>query len=152
MCIRDSGGSANGGVDQDQIANTITFDVLNVNDPPAGTDNNISIIEDALHTFTAADFGFSDLADGDTFDAVTVSPPASGSLTLAGSPVTSTRLVSISAINNGSLVYTPAPGANGNNFDSLLFDVVDNGGIANGGINIDQTCLLYTSPSPRDRG
>ena len=58
--MQDDGGTANGGVDIDQSANTITVDVTPVNDAPAGTDNTVTIDEDGGYIFAAADFGFSD--------------------------------------------------------------------------------------------
>src|SRR5256885_9018325 len=54
----DNGGTANGGVDLDQSANTFTINVTSVNDAPAGTDNAKTINEDGTYTFAAADFGF----------------------------------------------------------------------------------------------
>ena len=38
--VQDDGGTANGGVDLDQSANTITINVTSVNDAPAGADND----------------------------------------------------------------------------------------------------------------
>ena len=38
--VQDNGGTANGGVDLDQSANTITINVTPVNDAPAGADND----------------------------------------------------------------------------------------------------------------
>src|SRR6185369_8393209 len=61
--VQDNGGTANGGVDLDQSANTITFNVTSVNDAPAGTDTTVSTVEDTAYTFTTADFGFSDAND-----------------------------------------------------------------------------------------
>ena len=62
--MQDNGGTANGGVDLDQSANTITINVTAVNDAPSGADNTVTTInEDAAYTFAAADFGFSDPND-----------------------------------------------------------------------------------------
>ena len=48
--VQDDGGTANGGVDLDPTANTITVNVTSVNDAPAGTDKTVTILEDAsLH-------------------------------------------------------------------------------------------------------
>src|SRR5207253_9159230 len=58
--VQDNGGTANGGVDLDQSPNTMTINVTSVNDAPAGTDNTVTTSEDTAHTFTAADFGFTD--------------------------------------------------------------------------------------------
>lgn len=44
--VNDSGTTTNGGVNQDQTANRITFDISNISDTPDGTDKTISIVED----------------------------------------------------------------------------------------------------------
>src|SRR4029077_14396333 len=61
--VRDDGGTADGGQDTDQSANTLTVDVTSVNDAPAGTDGSVTILEDGSHSFAAADFGFTDPND-----------------------------------------------------------------------------------------
>ena len=61
--VQDDGGTANGGVDLDAIANTMTVNVTAVNDAPAGTNNTVTTLEDTQYTFTAADFGFTDPND-----------------------------------------------------------------------------------------
>ena len=45
--VQDNGGTANGGVDLDQSANTFTINVTSVNDAPSGADNVKTINEDA---------------------------------------------------------------------------------------------------------
>ena len=61
--VQDNGGVANGGIDLDPSANTITIDVTSVNDAPSGADKTITTLEDTAYTFTAADFGFTDPID-----------------------------------------------------------------------------------------
>ena len=51
--VQDDGGTANGGVDTDPSANTITIDVTSVNDAPAGADNTVSTLEDTDLVFNA---------------------------------------------------------------------------------------------------
>ena len=46
---------------------------------------------------------------------------------------------------NGTIDYTPAMNFNG--LDTIMYEVCDTGSPA-----LCDTCLLYTSPSPRDRG
>ena len=58
--VQDDGGTANGGVDLDPTANTMTIDVTAVNDAPAGTNNTVTTLEDAPYIFATADFGFTD--------------------------------------------------------------------------------------------
>src|SRR5207247_1937314 len=82
--VEDDGGTANGGVNLDPSANTLTIDVTSVNDAPAGTDNTVTTLEDTAYTFTAADFGFSDASDSpaNALAAVKITTlPGAGSLT-----------------------------------------------------------------------
>src|SRR6185369_2828160 len=88
--VQDNGLTANGGVDLDQSANTITFNVTSVNDAPAGNDKTITLLEDASYTMTAADFGFSDPSDSpaDALTAVKITSVATaGTLKLNGTAV-----------------------------------------------------------------
>src|SRR5205814_2136933 len=61
--VQDDGGTANGGVNLDTSARTMTVNVTSVNDAPVGTNNTVTTLEDATYTFTAADFGFTDPSD-----------------------------------------------------------------------------------------
>ena len=87
--MRDDGGTAaNGGVDLDQSANTLSINVTAVNDAPAGTDTTVTTLEDTAHTFSAADFGFSDAVDGDAFLSVKITAlPGAGTLSHADTGV-----------------------------------------------------------------
>jgi hypothetical protein len=119
----------------------LTISVTNVNEAPAGTNATITINEDTVHTFTAANFGFSDPGDMPTpnnLSAVIISTvPAAGTLALSAVPVIAGQ--SIAAASIGNLTFTPAANANGNGYASFTFQVVDDGGTANGGINTDPT-------------
>ena len=61
--VQDNGGTANGGVDLDQSANTITINVTAVNERRLVRTTTVTTNEDTTYTFTAADFGFSDPND-----------------------------------------------------------------------------------------
>ena len=114
--VEDNGGTANGGVDLDQSANTFTFSVTPVNDAPAGTNKTVSPNEDSAYTFTTADFGFSDVNDSpaNNFLAVKITTlPGAGSLTDNGVAVTTGQFVSVTDITGNKLVFTPAANANG---------------------------------------
>ncbi|WP_292933298.1 cadherin-like domain-containing protein [Noviherbaspirillum sp.] len=135
--VRDDGGTANGGVDLDASPNTVTIDVTAVNDAPAGTDKTVTTLEDAAYTFTAADFGFSDI-NGNAFLSVKItSSPAAGTLTNNGVAVNAGDFVSKVDIDLGRLVFTPVAGASGTGYASFTFQVRDDGGTANGGIDLD---------------
>jgi hypothetical protein len=96
--------------------------------------------EDTAYTFAAGDFGFSDPNDspGNALTAVKISTiPAAGSLTLSGVAVSVGQTVSVANINLGNLKFTPAANASGAGYASFTFQVQDNGGTANGGMDLD---------------
>src|SRR5204863_451057 len=91
--VKDNGGVANGGVDTDQSANTMTINVTSVNDAPAGTDNTITTIRDPPHStpspyttlFRSNDSPANALA---AVEITTIPTLASGTLTNNGIAVT----------------------------------------------------------------
>ena len=138
--VQDDGGTANGGVDLDQSANTLDFDVTAVNDPPTGADITITTLEDNIYTFSTADFGFSDPDDvpPNILLAVKITTlPAAGALDLNGVHVGAGQFIPATSIAAGNLRFTPAANANGLSYTSFTFQVQDNGGTANGGVDLD---------------
>ncbi len=120
----------------------MTIDVTSVNDAPAGADNTVTTLEDTAYTFTAADFGFSDVSDSpaNTLLAVTITTvPGAGSLTNNGVAVTAGQSITLADITAGRLVFTPVANANGAGYASFTFQVQDTGGTANGGVDLDPT-------------
>ena len=135
----DDGGTANGGVDLDETAATLTINVASVNDAPTGADATITVVEDMAQTLRAANFGFAD-KDGNALSGVRIaSIPLSGALTLNGSAVTAGTIIPVSAINDGQLTFVPPVNGSGIGYASFTFQVQDNGGQANGGANLDPT-------------
>ncbi len=140
--VQDNGGTANGGVDLDPTPNTITFNVTGFNHAPAGADKTITTLEDTAYTFSAADFGFSDPNDSpaNSLMAVMISTlPAAGTLSDNGVAVTVGQFISVADITAGKLKFTPVPNANGASYSSFMFQVQDDGGTANGGVDLDPT-------------
>ena len=140
--VRDDGGTANGGIDLDPVANTMTIDVTSVNDAPSGADITLTTLEDTGYTFAAADFGFTDPDDSpaNNFANVIITAlPANGALTLNGAAVTLNQVVSVADINGGLLAFTPAANENGAGYDSFTFRVQDDGGTTDGGVDTDQS-------------
>lgn len=135
--IQDDGGTANGGIDLDQSPNTITIDVNAVNDVPVGTDNSVNILEDSAYTFSSADFGFTDPHDvpAGNFLAVIVYPPTMGILSYDGTPVVAATRILAADIDAGKLDFSPA--SNATSVSSFAFQVQDDGGTANGGLDLD---------------
>ncbi len=120
-------------VNGDAVAGAVcdigSYEAPALNTAPSGTDNTITINEDASHAFAAADFGFTDPDIGDTMSAVRVdSLPLAGSLTLSSVPVTAGQVILTANIPN--LLFTPAANANGSPYASFTFSVRDTNGPA----------------------
>ncbi len=138
--VQDDGGTANGGVDLDATPNTMMVDVTSVNDAPAGTDNTVSTLENNAYTFAAGDFGFSDVLDGDSLLGVKITTlPGVGTLTNNGVAVNAGDTISAADIAANRLVFTPVANANGAGYANFTFQVQDDGGTANGGVDLDAT-------------
>ncbi len=138
--VQDNGGTVDGGIDLDPTPKTITINVTAVNDSPAGADRTITTLEDTAYTFSAADFGFSDPSDSpaNSLFAVKITTlPAAGALTDNGVAVTAGQFISVADITSGKLKFTPAANANGGGYASFTFQVQDDGGTANGGVDLD---------------
>ncbi len=149
--VQDSGGVANGGIDTSVTANTVTFDVTSVNDAPVAADTTVTTLEDTAVTLSTATFGFTDPIDAanasgtNALASVIIDTlPASGTLTLDGVAVTAGQVISAADITSGKLVWTPAANANGTGLASFTFQVQDNGGTANGGVDLDPTANTIT--------
>ena len=85
--VQDNGGTLNSGIDTDTTANTVTIDIVAVNDAPNSADRLITIAEDTLYTFSTTDFQYTDV-DGDQLSGIIIdSLPEVGILVLSGSPV-----------------------------------------------------------------
>jgi hypothetical protein len=65
-----------------------------------------------------------------------------GSLKLGGVPVIAGQSISASSI--GTLTFTPIANASGSPYTTFSFQVQDNGGVANGGVDLDQTANTIT--------
>jgi hypothetical protein len=135
--------------DGSQVTSTLNLVLNNLNDAPSGANATFTINEDASKTFAAADFGFSDV-NGDALAAVKITTlPTAGTLTNNGMAVMAGQVVSSADIAAGHLVFTPAANANGTAYANFSFQVQDNGGTANGGINLDaspNTISLNVTP------
>ena len=131
---------SNGAVVTDTTSNELLIDaVLAVNTPPAGADKTILTGENGGHVLVAADFGFSD-SDGHALANVEITTlPTLGSLTLNGVAVTPGQYISAADIAAGKLLFTPAANAFGDNYANFTFQVQDDGGTDNGGVDLDPT-------------
>jgi hypothetical protein len=130
--VQDNGGTANGGVDLDPSANTITINVTSVNDAPSFTKGgNQTINEDApAQTVTPWATGISAGPADESSQTLSFHASNNNGSLFSGQP-------SIAA--NGTLTYTPASNANGSATVSVY--LTDDGGTANGGVD---TSLVQT--------
>jgi hypothetical protein len=138
--VEDNGGTASGGADLDPVAKILDVNLVKVNHAPVGTSGTVTGFENATYTFKASDFGFIDPNDSpaNTLLAVKfVLLPHAGTLTDHGIAVTANQSVSAADINEGKLHFTPNANLVGGPFFVCKFQVQDNGGTANGGVNLD---------------
>lgn len=122
------------------VDQSFTVNVINVNDSPAGTSTTVTTNEDTTYTFSAANFGFTDPLDSppnNLSEVIITTVPAVGQLKLGAAAVAAGQHVA--AANLGNLTFMPASQANGLGYASFTFQVVDDGGVANGGDNTDHT-------------
>ncbi|MCP3880764.1 MAG: DUF285 domain-containing protein, partial [Sulfitobacter sp.] len=103
----------------------ITGDSFVGNTVPVAADNTITTNEDTAHTFTAAEFNYSD-GDGHVMASVKITTlEAVGALQLSGADVTLDQVVTKADIDVGSLKFVPADHGNGTGYDSFGFSVND---------------------------
>ena len=115
-----------------------------VNDAPSGTDKTVTTSEDTAYTFTVGDFGFSDV-DGNALQAVKIATlSGAGTLTNNGVALSAGQSVSAADVNAGLLKFAPAANASGASYASFTFQVQDDGGTANGGVDLDPTANTIT--------
>jgi hypothetical protein len=113
--------------------------ISGANAAPSGAGRTIAIDEDTSHVFAIGDFSFTD-ADGDAFAAVRLaSIPAAGWLTNRNSILNAGDVVSVADIADGHFRFAPAANASGNAYASFTFQVQDDGGVADGGVDLDPT-------------
>ena len=144
--VRDDGGTTDNGKDLDLTPNILTINVTPVNDPPAGSNLTVIFKEDTELQFSLRSFPFTDLEKG-TLSKVTITAlplAAKGSLKLNGVVVQANQEILGSDISNGLLTFMPAKDGNGTNYDSLKFQVRDNGGTLNGGKDLDPVSRTLT--------
>jgi hypothetical protein len=120
----------------------VTLSIAATNLPPDGTDGTVSTNIDVPYVFGTADFGFTDPDDvpANNFAAVTITTvPANGSLEIDGGPVLAGDSISVADLVAGKLAFTPGAGEQGLGYATFTFQVQDDGGVADGGIDLDPT-------------
>ena len=109
-----------------------------MNDPPRGRDTTIEIESNNGHTLIADDFGFNDQDENSLKAIFIVSLPTLGLLTLDSKPVRAGDSISVNDLDQGLLVFSPDNGNGAGNQSSFEFQVQDDGGQANNGVDTDQ--------------
>ena len=117
----DSGVDSYLGVDNFRLSQTTN------NDAPTTTSLTLQINEDTPYTFSQSDFSFSDPDTADTLKSVLITAtPANGQLLYDGSTVSiGTSGFSIAGANLAKLSFSPAANANGDDYASFKFKVLD---------------------------
>ena len=144
----DNGGTANGGI-ATSSTQSATLTLTAVNDAPVGVASSVTSAEDAVYALRGSDFGFTDPLDAgvtvNTLQAVLITTlPGTGTLKFDGADLSAGTTVTVADLGMGRLTYTPASNVSGNGAASFTFQVQDNGGTANGGVNLDATPRTLT--------
>src|SRR5207244_9998786 len=113
-----------------------------VNHPPAGTDKSVTTLESTTYFVQSTDVGFTDPNDtpANNLKAVKVVtlPSASlGTLFDNGVAVTTTTPIPASDLASGLVRFVPVNKVNG--AATVVFQVQDDGGTANSGVDTDQS-------------
>ncbi len=120
---------------------SLTIRVTAVNDAPEGADNSLGIKQGKSYTFSAADFGFTDPDNtpANTLAAVKITTlPVGGTLLLDGNAVSAGQEITVADITKLSFSASSAGTV------SFTFQVKDNGGTANGGVDLDASPNTFT--------
>ena len=139
--VRDNGGTANGGVDLDATPNTITIDVTSVNDAPAGANTTVTVPRTRwMRIHHRRPVGSPDPSDSLRPTPAGEASPGSGAGPQNVTAPGERRRFSAADIAAPTVRNSPpAANANGAGLASFSFQVQDNGGTANGGVDLDPT-------------
>jgi hypothetical protein len=142
--IDDGGNSGAGGaLTGDAVA---AIAITPVNDAPSGANNSDTTLDNVPLVLTTADFAtnFTD-PDGNAFNGVTITTlPSTGVIKLSGVAVTAGDFITKAHLDAGDLTYTPPGVGSGGTSPTFTFQVHDNGGTAQGGVDTDPTPNTFT--------
>ena len=117
--------SVSDGTDDSSPANTITFNVSPVNDPPTSSNNSITAVEDIEYIFQLSEFPYSDPEDDPLVRIRITSIPGNGTLRVNSNPVSGPTNVPAGTINSGGFTFIPALNENGIPYTTFGFRVND---------------------------
>ena len=138
--MQDDGGTAGGRVDLDPTPATFTWNVVATGDPPTGFNFSRTLPEDNFYTFSVSDFPFTD-ADNppNNLCAIHITTlPTNGTLLVNGVAVYVGDYVTKDQLAAGQVRYLPPANNWGTPLSAFTFQVQDDGGTANGGIDLDR--------------
>lgn len=104
--------------------------------------SNDALFRSAQYTFSTGIFGYTDTGDtpANAFSFVKITTlPSSGNLQLNGTNVTTGQAITIADIVSGLFKFVPPSNAYGSPYTTFTFQVQDNGGTSNGGVDTDPT-------------
>ncbi|MEE9492937.1 MAG: DUF4347 domain-containing protein [Gammaproteobacteria bacterium] len=134
-----------------QSTTDVTINLNNINEAPASNDKTVSTNEDTDYLFSSTDFGFTDSGDTPANSLLGVkitTLPGTGTLYVdsngdgiinIGEAVIAVDTIAVADITASRLKYRPVANDNGAGYSSFTFQVQDDGGTANGGVDLDQT-------------
>ena len=104
----------------------------------------VSTNENIDYVFSDADFGFTDVNDApNNFASVIITTlPTTGILNLAGVAVTAGQEILLADIP--MLTFTPVANENGAAYADFTFQVRDDGGVTDGGVDLDSVANTIT--------
>ena len=125
VSFKDQQSFANGPLTSDAYPSGATV-LPAANNPPTSADKTVVTPEDTDYTFLTADFAFTDTDGGSLSSVKIVTLPATGTLTLSGTALTSGDLPqTVGAAQIGTLKYVPPANDNGAALASFTFRVND---------------------------
>ena len=116
--------------------------LANINDAPVGSNKTVVMPKNTVYTLQVSDFGFTDPNDSPPNSLLAVKVhtlPLSGNLTYSGVSVSAEQLIPVAGIAGGLFKFAPVTNATGTGYANFSFQVQDDGGIANGGLDLDPT-------------
>src|SRR5262249_9310485 len=120
----------------------VTLTATAVNDAPAGADHTVTTPQSTDYVFGVADFPLTDPKDNppNALAAVRISSLATaGTLKYNGGNAVVGQGVGVADLHAGKLVFRPAAGATGTPYAPFTFQVQDDGGTLNSGVDLDQS-------------
>jgi VCBS repeat-containing protein len=142
--VNDNGGNGidpglSGDETSEEAVASLPILIAPLNDAPTGASSTIALVEEGVHVFAAAEFGFDDV-EGDSFAGLVVTTlPAKGTLLLNGTAIAAGASIALADIEAGHFTYAPAANGAGPGYSSFTFQLRDDGGTDRGGLDLDPT-------------